>query len=84
LYKIAKINSKGYYILKELRNNSFQLKETYAENQLKLFHKRQHFIYNVKDEVSKRHSNNIGAISSKKDTPPVDPMDLKNLKHITK
>ena len=84
MYKIAKINSKGYYILKELRNNSFQLKETYAENQLKLFHKRQHFIYNVKDEVSKRHSNNIGAALGKEDTSSANLMNLENPEYITK
>ena len=83
-YEIAKVNNKGYYILKELRNNGPQLKKTYAGNRFKLFHKRQHFIYNAKDKVSERHFSNTGAASSKEDTPPADLMDLKNPEHIIK
>ena len=70
--------------MKELRNNGPQLKGTYAGNQLKLFYKRQHFIYNIKDEVSKWHFNNIGAALNKEDILSANPLDLENSEHITK
>jgi len=84
LYEIAEVNSKSYYILKKLGNDGLQLKGTYAGNRFKLFHKRQHFIYNVEDEVSKRHFNNTSAASSRENTPLTDPIDLENLEHIIK
>ena len=83
-YEIAEVNSKGYYILKELGNDGPQLRGTYAGNRLKLFHRRQHFIYSAEDEVSERHSSGTGAASGREDTPPADPMDLENPEHITK
>ena len=83
-YEIAEVNSKGYYVLKELGNDGPRLRGTYAGNRLKLFHKRQHFIYSAEDEVSERHSSDTGAASGREDTPPADPLDLENPEHITK
>ena len=56
-YKIAKTyTDKGYYRLKELSDNSPWLKQTFAGNKLKLFYKRNNFIYNNNNKVGKAFS----------------------------